>query len=304
MSFWPFPSPPSTARPHATLAAQLQKTLRSDYGETRLDLAFSLAPGEWVALLGPSGAGKTTLLRLLAGLAEPDAGRLTVGDRCWYDGARGLHVATRQRRIGFVFQDYALFPNMSAHANLRFAQPRASRRSVDELLAAVGLAGLGERLPHQLSGGQQQRLALARALATEPDFLFLDEPLSALDPRLRRELQDLLLTVRRSQPLSALIVTHDPGEALRLCDRALLMEHGHIVADAPPAQLFGGDGEELLLAGEVLESVRGDDGTLSYRIDAGGLCCRAEAAAGTTLQAGERVLLQAHQLSVRPLREV
>lgn len=225
--------------PAPALALRLRKALAFAAGPGELDLELALPAGQWLALLGPSGAGKTSLLRLVAGLERPDDGRIESAGALWFDAALSYHKPTRLRRVGFVFQDHALFPHMSVHGNLAFAQPRgADPRRVDELLALVGLEGLAARHPAQLSGGQQQRLALARALAAEPRLLLLDEPLSALDAPLRREMQALLLQVRGLGLVhGALLVTHEPAEAVRLADRVLRLEQGRVVADETPAAL-------------------------------------------------------------------
>lgn len=211
----------------------LQKPLDFFDGAGWLDVSLRLPQGQWAALVGPSGSGKTTLLRLLAGLSSASAGRIVAGETSWLDSAQALSLPTRRRRIGFVFQDHALFPHMSARGNLAFAQPRgADSAHIDELLDLVGLSALAGRRPAQLSGGQQQRLALARALAAQPSILLLDEPLSALDPRLRAEMQNLLLDVRRRGLVDwCLLVTHDAVEAAMLCDRVLRLERGAIVSD-------------------------------------------------------------------------
>lgn len=226
------------------LQLHLTKALATADGALTLDVALRIERGESVALLGPSGGGKTTLLRMLAGLTAADAGHIHAFGAVWLDSARGISLPPRKRRAGLVFQDYALFPNMSALGNVRFALPRGTPAGrADELLERVGLAALGGRRPAQLSGGQQQRLALARALAAEPALLLLDEPLSALDAALRRDLQDALLALRALHGTTLLLVTHDPAEAQRLTDRAVVLERGRIVADAPGAALFGGQAD-------------------------------------------------------------
>ena len=224
----------TTAR-HA-LRMQVRKRLRFAHGDALLDVALDIPQGQWLALLGPSGAGKTSLLRLLVGLSTPDEGLIQLGMHTWFNSARKQSLATRHRRIGFVFQDHALFPHMDVRRQLDFAAPRGSGpQRVTELLELVGLAGLATRYPAQLSGGQQQRLALARALASQPAVLLLDEPLSALDPDMRADMQDLLLRVQRSGVVDyALLVTHDSAEAQRLASRVVHMEQGRVISDGPP----------------------------------------------------------------------
>lgn len=219
------------------LSFQLQKKLNFSDGLANLELELQLKRGEWLGLLGPSGAGKTTVLRLLAGLDVADGGFIHVEQERWLDVARGYSLPTRRRRVGFVFQDHALFPHMTVRQNMRFARPAGSETGrADELLELVGLSGLATSYPVRLSGGQQQRLALARALASAPRLLLLDEPLSALDADLRREMQDLLLNIRARNLVDyAILVTHDVGEAERLVDRSFRLQRGQpSVVDCPP----------------------------------------------------------------------
>lgn len=217
-----------------TLRFHVEKSLHFATGAASLKIALELPHGQWLALLGPSGAGKTSLLRILAGLTEPESGWLQAGTHTWFDASQKFSLPTRHRRIGFVFQDQALFPHMTALKNLLFALPRGGDAALaDELLDLVGLRALSGRYPAQLSGGQQQRLALARALATQPSLLLLDEPLSSLDAELRGEMQELLLEIRRRSLVDyALLVTHDADEARRLAHRVVRLERGQVVTDA------------------------------------------------------------------------
>ncbi len=214
------------------LEFDLQKRLDFATGSSLLALTLSVEPGQWIALLGPSGAGKTTLLRLLAGLTTADAGHIRFKGQPWLDCTRNFSLPTRLRGIGFVFQDLGLFPHMTARQNVAFAHNARARASIDDFLELVGLSGLAERYPAQLSGGQQQRLALARTLASAPSILLLDEPLVALDPALRLDMQTLLLDIRQRALVDhALLVTHDAEEALLLANRIVRMERGQIVSD-------------------------------------------------------------------------
>ena len=193
------------------------------------DVSLEIAGGEVVAVLGESGCGKSTLLRAVAGLVTPDAGSIRVCDRDVVRDGREL-VAAEHRGVGLVFQDYALFPNLTVRDNVAFGIDQGGRARVDECLALVGLAGHGERLPHQLSGGQQQRVALARALAPRPRILALDEPFANVDGALRQQLAQELQLVVRETGVSALFVTHLAAEALAIADRvAVLVASG----DAP-----------------------------------------------------------------------
>ncbi|MBA2439715.1 MAG: ABC transporter ATP-binding protein [Thermoleophilaceae bacterium] len=214
--------------------------LTKSFGEKRAVAGVDLLVegGVVCALLGPSGCGKTTMLRLIAGFERPDAGRVLVGDRVV--AGDGAFVAPERRRIGMVFQDYALFPHLSVEANVAYALGRSPDRSrISEVLALVGLEGLGERQPHELSGGEQQRVALARALAPTPEVILLDEPFSNLDAalrvRVRREMRDILVAAG----VTALFVTHDQEEALSLADRVAVMREGAIEQEGTPEEVYG-----------------------------------------------------------------
>ena len=202
-----------------------------------LDLAFTVAPGEFMALVGASGSGKTTTLRSIAGHHRPAAGRITFAGRTWFDATAGIDLPARHRRIGLVFQSYALFPHLSAVENVMAAMtdlPAADRRrAASDLLARVHLAGLDDARPARLSGGQQQRVAVARALARRPDVLLLDEPFSAVDRALRAQLHRELADLRRTLAMPIILVTHDLEEAARLADTAAILAGGRIVASGP-----------------------------------------------------------------------
>ncbi len=212
--------------------------------ETPIPLAAELkcAPGELLALVGPSGAGKTTVLRMLAGLARPQAGRIMCGGETWFDAAAAIHRSPQRRRVGLVFQDYALFPHVSAEGNVALAlghlAPHARAARARELLALVHLAGLEARRPAELSGGQRQRVALARALARDPAVLLLDEPFAAVDQMTRRKLQRELVGLRRRIDVPTVLVTHDLDEAAALADRMCVISRGRTLQDGPPSELL------------------------------------------------------------------
>ncbi len=214
--------------------------LRRTFGTVRaLDrLSVEIAPGEFVALLGPSGCGKTTALRILAGFETADAGSVTV------DGKDIAPVPAAKRDMGMVFQSYSLFPNMAALDNVAFGLrmrrigAAERKRRAGELLDMVGLSEHARRYPHQLSGGQQQRVALARALAIEPQVLLLDEPLSALDAKVRLQLREQIRSVQQRLGITTLFVTHDQEEALSMADRVGVMKDGKLEQIALPDQLY------------------------------------------------------------------
>jgi len=219
----------------------LEVTLTKRLADFTLDVAWSAGDGV-AGLFGPSGAGKTLTLQCLAGLIRPDAGRIVVGDRVFFDDALGVDLPPQQRRVGYVFQGYALFPHLTVADNVAFglrARPRVERaRRVADVVQRLGLGGLERRYPRELSGGERQRVALGRALAIEPALLLLDEPLSALDAPLRRALRDELRALLSEVGTAAVVVTHDFTEAYRLADRIVVYDGGRVVQSAPRAELL------------------------------------------------------------------
>jgi spermidine/putrescine ABC transporter ATP-binding subunit len=214
--------------------------LRKSYGRVVAidDVSLSVGQGEFFSLLGPSGCGKTTTLRAIAGLIELDAGTIAIMSRDVTD------LPVHQRNIGMVFQNYALFPHMTVAENIAFGlKMRGVKRGeigprVERALGLVRLSGTGNRLPRQLSGGQQQRVAFARAVVIEPQLLLLDEPLSNLDAKLRKEMQIELRALQRRLGITAVYVTHDQEEALTLSDRIAIMNQGRIAQCAEPSEIY------------------------------------------------------------------
>ena len=226
----------------------LQKTLHTAEGEMQLNVTASIESGKFISLYGASGTGKTSILRMLAGFMKPDDGFIKVNDAIWFDASGKSNVEPQQRKIGFVFQDYALFPNMNVRENIAFALSKnESKNIVDELLDVTGLSNLAARKIQALSGGQQQRVALARAIAKKPSILLLDEPLSAIDNAMRLQLQDTLRAIHQRYALTTILVSHNANEIIRLSDVVIHLEQGRFQQQTAPALFFrnGNDGSRL-----------------------------------------------------------
>lgn len=200
------------------------------------DVSLDVSPGEIVCLLGPSGCGKSTTLRIAAGVERQDSGAVMIDGETASD--EGRHLPPEARRVGLMFQDFALFPHLSVAANVAFGLKRGERARAEELLSRVGLAGYGPKYPHQLSGGEQQRVALVRALAPKPSVMLMDEPFSGLDKRLRDEVRDEALALLHAEGAGVLLVTHEPEEAMRMADRIALMRAGRIVQIGAPYHVY------------------------------------------------------------------
>lgn len=239
------------------IAIDIRKNLLSAHGEFVLEVKLTIERGEFISLFGQSGAGKTTLLRCLAGLEQPDAGSIVVDGTTWFDSTHKIMLLPKHRRVGYMFQDYALFPNMTVRGNLEFAQqPGSDRKRVDELVELMALGELQHRKPATLSGGQKQRVALARALAMEPQMLLLDEPFSALDHATSVRLQDEVLRLQRHFGLTTAMVSHDVSEVYKLSQRVLMIEGGKVARLGTPVEVFKSGqsqtGGKFSFAGEVL----------------------------------------------------
>lgn len=238
------------------IVINITKHLDTSEGSINAHFDLSIHDGEFLTLFGPSGAGKTTLMRMIAGLESPECGVIEVDGEVWFESTRKINLPPQHRSIGFVFQDYALFPSMSVRENLLFAAENAQQRSnIDELIELIELSQLSERLPATLSGGQKQRVALARALVRHPKILLLDEPLSALDPSMRTKLQDELSLIHSRLGVTTLLVSHDIAETVKLSDRLAQVESGHIKRLCPPMEFFSPQSlsGKLQLIGEVLK---------------------------------------------------
>lgn len=216
-----------------------QKKLYSTQGEVLLKVQCSLKMRELITLFGKSGAGKTTILRILAGLTTPDFGIIKVQDSIWFSSKDKINIPPQKREIGFVFQDYALFPNMSIEENLLFALPkRGDKKHIEELLEIVELQNFRKVKPSMLSGGQQQRVALIRALVRNPKILLLDEPFSALDASMSQRLQEELLKIHQKFELTTFFVSHNLADVFYLSQYVLHLNNGVVDKQGTPSEVF------------------------------------------------------------------
>ncbi|WCT14032.1 ATP-binding cassette domain-containing protein [Mucilaginibacter jinjuensis] len=235
---------------------RIRKKLNMADGASNLIFDAELPLQNITALYGPSGAGKTTLLKIIAGLIHPEDGFIEVNGEVWLDTSKKISMPPQQRNIGFVFQDYALFPNMTVRQNLRYAAGKnADEALISHLLNLTGLSTFANHKPETLSGGQKQRTALARALIRKPSLLLLDEPLSALDNENRVQLQQELLQLHDEYKFSALLVSHDIAEVYHLTSRILSIDKGRILKAGTPAHVFGlTENESIKLFGQVIST--------------------------------------------------
>lgn len=239
----------------------IHKILRAADGEMDLAVNLEISQGELITIYGDSGAGKTSILRILSGLLRPDEGKIVVNGETWFDSTRNINKPPQKRKTGYVFQDYALFPNMTVRQNLEFALNNThDKRIIHQLIEIIELEELQDRYPETLSGGQQQRLALARALVQKPKLLLLDEPLAALDIKIRLKLQDYIMKAHQEYGLTTILVSHDIGEIIKLSDRVFMLEQGTIKRSGSPSEVFINKkiSGKFKFTGEVLKLERQD----------------------------------------------
>ncbi len=266
------------------LDARIKKRFGSGNGHTlTLDVQVK-AGGGITVLFGPSGAGKTSVLRAITGILTPDEGRITLGDDTYFDSASGISLPMQQRKVGYVFQNHALFPHLTAEQNvlygLRAESRHAARERVQELFSMMGISKTAGRYPSRLSGGEQQRVALARALATDPLIMLLDEPLSAVDMATRSRLLEEISALQRRSGIPFVYVTHNHSEAVRLGDSMVVLNEGKVVQEGIPLEIFNSPqtasvarivGAENLFVGSILHH-RSEDGLTTVEIKS----CRLE----------------------------
>jgi len=220
------------------ISIDVEKMMITANGKMNLAVKTVIRKGELVALFGSSGAGKTTLVRILAGLTRPDKGMVKFGPTVWFDSGKRINITPQNRNISLMFQDYALFPNMTVEQNIQYAQSTKNDKTADELLSIFALSEFKKRKPNGLSGGQKQRVALARALARKPQLLLLDEPLSALDAEMRSMLQDEISHVHKLLGTTIILISHDVNEVRRLAGHVLCIKNGTIHRSGKPDEVF------------------------------------------------------------------
>lgn len=219
----------------------LSITLKKTWNDFLLDVSFDIPRGKITALFGPSGAGKSSVLRLISGLEVAEQGFISNGNEAWFDTAKGINLHPQQRSVGFVFQDYALFPHMTVEKNVVYGiKEKWRRKEIKDLITLAGLTGYERYYPAQLSGGQKQRVALIRAIARKPDILLLDEPFSALDWQTRIQLQEDVKNIIKQFNVTTLYVTHDVTEVYKLANNVIVLESGKRVKQGTPEEVFLG----------------------------------------------------------------
>lgn len=239
----------------------LHKKLRTGGGEMNLQVETEIKTGSLTTIYGPSGAGKTSVLRMVAGLLTPDHGTIELNGHLWFESTQKINLKPQLRKVGFVFQEYALFPHMTVRENLEFAlEKKQVSNVINELIELIELGDLENRKPETLSGGQKQRVALARALVRKPEILMLDEPLSALDQVMRSKLQDYILQIHKEYNLTTLLVSHEMGEVFKMSDEVIVLEEGKIKQQGAPSVLFSNNqvSGKFQFTGEVLNIQKED----------------------------------------------
>jgi len=282
---------------------QLKKELNFSSGKKQLDIDLSIDEGSLCAISGPSGSGKTTFLRLLAGLEKAKEGKILVKETTWLDTSNKINLPPQKRKVGLVFQQYTLFPNMTVQQNLEYALDKQQGNSrVGELMEMMELTSFATKYSFQLSGGQQQRVALARALVRQPSVLLLDEPLSALDGELRSRLQDYILTIHRQYQLTTFLVSHDISEIFKMADRVVVLKEGEVKKSGTPTSVYFNDKDtaDFQVVGIVLQLLQETDKPEALvKVGEKILTVSLSSDQCSKIRVGETLLLTANNLMVR-----
>ncbi len=274
---------------------QLHKILKTADGELPLEINLQIKDKEFITIEGKSGAGKTTILKLIAGLLNPEKGKITVDNTEWLNTDKRIFLPPQKRKVGFVFQDYSLFPNMTVLENIKFAfNGKINIQNVDEIIEIMELAELKDRLPQTLSGGQKQRAALARAIVNKPKILLLDEPLSSLDLEMRLKLQDYILKIHKKYELTTVLVSHDISEIFKMSNRVIRLKNGKIYNEGIAGEVFNQNyiSGKFRFTGEIL-SIEKNDVVFVVSVLIGNNIIKVIAAAeeAAALKIGEKVLI-------------
>ncbi len=281
------------------IEVRFEKQLHGQSGRLDLNIDLNLEQGRFYAMMGESGAGKTSILKAIAGLVRPEKGFIRYQDEIWYDDKSGVFVKPQKRKVGFVFQDYALFPNMTVEQNLSYALGDSSEKELlNEILELMDLKSLVKSRPLELSGGQQQRLALARAILRKPEIVLLDEPLSALDRKLRKKLQNDLESLHRHYGFTTLMVTHDESEVSRLANEVLILENGKITQKGSPLSILNPAIALEKMEGEIL-SIDKESGEVVISQDNGIFKIKIGLEKLEGLSIGQQVGLSAKEWSIK-----
>lgn len=238
----------------------IKKKLKFYGKEFFLNVSAKIGKNELVAIFGKSGSGKTTILRILSGIETPDEGFIKVDNIYWFEGKKRINLPPQKREIGFLFQDYALFPHMTVEENIKFAMKEKDENFFNKIIQITQLERIKSQDIQTLSGGQKQRVALARAVARKPKILLLDEPLSALDFETRQKLQDEILNIHREFGLTTILVSHDYSEVFKMANRVLMLENGEIIKAGKPEDIFVQEkiSGKFKITGEILKIEKED----------------------------------------------